>query len=98
MQRRLVFVPLPEPGPLHSNNRGTLPPGDETPDIPLKDRKKPLMQQGLLYHPEFCVGYFLIFLELKLSLLVESSKKIDLTAFLSRIPLIIKLYAPLISC
>ena len=75
LQRRLVFVPLPEPGPLHSNNRGTLP-GDEAPDRTLLDRR-PLLQQGLLYHPEFCVGYFLIFLELKLSLLVESSKKID---------------------
>ena len=96
LQRRLVFVPLPEPGPLHSNNRDTLP-GDEAPDRPLLDRR-PLLQQGLLYHLEFFAGYFLIFLTPKLSLLVESSKKIDLNAFLSRIPLIIKLYIPSISC
>ena len=95
-KRRLIFVPLPEPGPLHSNNRGTLP-GDEAPDRPLLDRR-PLLQQGLLYHLEFFAGHFLIFLTPKLSLLVESSKKIDLKAFLSRIPLIIKLYIPSISC
>ena len=71
LQRRLVFVPLPEPGPLHSNNRDTLP-GDEAPDRPLLDRRQ-LLQQGLLYHLEFWAGYFLIFLKPKLSLLVESS-------------------------
>ena len=96
LQGRLVFVPLPEPGPLHSNNRDTLP-GDEAPDRPLLDQR-PLLQQGLLYHLEFFAGHFLIFLTPKLSLLVESSKKIDLKAFLSRIPLIIKLYIPSISC
>ena len=84
LQRRLVFVPLPEPGPLHSNNRGTLP-GDEAPDRPLLDRR-PLLQQGLLYHPEFCVGYFLIFLELKLSFLVNEARKTELAAFFKQNP------------
>ena len=60
LQRRLVFVPLPEPEPLQSNNRGTLP-RDEAPDRPLLDRR-PLLQQGLLYHLEFFAGHFLIFL------------------------------------
>ena len=68
-KRRLIFVPLPEPEPLHTYNRVPLQ-GDGAPVTPLLDRR-PLLQQGLLYHPEFCVGYFLIFLELKLSLLVE---------------------------
>ena len=45
LKRRLMFVPLPEPEPLQTNNRGPLQ-GDRAPDRPLLDGRT-LLVQGL---------------------------------------------------
>ena len=53
LQRRPIFVPLPEPEPLQTENRANLP-SSGGPVAPLLHRR-PLLQPGPLYYPEFCI-------------------------------------------
>ena len=53
LKRRLIFVPLPEPEPLQTKYRANLP-SSGGPVAPLLHRR-PLLQPGPLYYPEFCI-------------------------------------------